>query len=198
MERKSRFPDWKTIYETQPVESMAWYCRELDPDLRKALEERGLRSGRFLDIGSGPGTQAVELGRMGFEVTGTDLSFEAVKLAEKLSAQVRFIQDDIVHSKLQGQWNCAFDRGCFHCLDPKDRSIYVETVSKLLVAGGMLFLKTFSWKQEDWGYGPWRFTPQDIEDLFSAKFKCLQSVETEYQGTLPQNPKALFTVLERK
>lgn len=198
MERKSRFPDWKTIYETEPVEKMAWYCLELDPDLKTALQDRGIREGRFIDIGSGPGTQALELSRLGFEVTGTDLSSAAVKAAEKLSSRVRFIQDDIVHSKLQGQWNFGFDRGCFHCLDPQDRPVYVQTVSRLIASGGLLFLKTFSWKQEDWGYGPWRFAPQDIEDLFGAQFRFLSSSDTEYQGTLPQNPKALFCILEKK
>jgi SAM-dependent methyltransferase len=198
MERKSRFPDWKMIYETEPVESMAWFCRELDSDLKRALEQRGLHQGRFLDIGTGPGTQASELSHLGFAVTGIDLSPGAIKKAQKLTSSVRFVEDDIVHSKLQGHWDLAFDRGCFHCVEPKDRPTYVETVSRLLVPGGLLFLKTFSWKQEDWGYGPWRFTSQDIEDLFGAHFKCIESLETEYKGTLPQNPKALFSVLERK
>ncbi|NBT57717.1 class I SAM-dependent methyltransferase [bacterium] len=198
MERKSRFPDWKTIYETEPVETMAWFCSELDPDLKKSLDQKSLREGRFLDIGSGPGTQALALSQIGFVVTGTDLSEGAVRAGQKLSPRIQFIQDDIVHSKLQGQWDFAFDRGCFHCLDPKDRAVYVETVGRLLVPGGLLFLKTFSWKQEDWGYGPWRFSPKEIEMLFSSGFNCLSSVETEYQGTLPQNPKALFSVLEKK
>lgn len=198
MERKSRFPDWKTVYETEAVESMAWYCRELDLDLRKALGERGLCQGRFIDIGSGPGTQAMELSRLGFQVTGTDLSPGAVRIAQKLSSQIRFIQDDIVNSKLQDQWDFAFDRGCFHCIDPKDRSIYVKTLSRILGQKGLLFLKTFSWRQEDWGYGPWRFTSQDIEDLFSNHFQLVDCWETEYQGTLPQNPKALFSILEKK
>jgi len=198
MEQKSRFPNWKTIYETEPVESMAWFCRELDSDLKKALEQRGLHQGTFLDIGTGPGTQAVELSHSGFKVTGTDLSLAAIKKAQKLTSSVQFLEDDIVRSQLQGKWDFAFDRGCFHCLDPKDRPTYVETLAHLLGSGGLLFLKTFSWKQEDWGYGPWRFTPQDIEDLFSSHFQCTESVETEYQGTIAPNPKALFSVLERK
>ena len=177
---------------------MAWFCRELDSDLKKTLEQRGLHQGTFLDIGTGPGTQAVELSRLGFKVTGTDLSPGAIKKAHALAPSVHFLEDDIIRSKLQGKWDFAFDRGCFHCLDPKDRPTYVATLSRLLVSGGFLFLKTFSWREEDWGYGPWRFTSQDIEDLFSSHFNCLESVETEYQGTLPKNPKALFSVLERK
>jgi cyclopropane fatty-acyl-phospholipid synthase-like methyltransferase len=123
---------------------MAWFCRELDSDLKKALEQRGLHQGTFLDIGTGPGTQAVELSHSGFKVTGTDLSLAAIKKAQKLTSSVQFLEDDIVRSQLQGKWDFAFDRGCFHCLGPKDRPTYVETLSKLLGSGGLLFLKTFS------------------------------------------------------
>lgn len=198
MREKSRFPDWKTIYDTEPVESMAWYCRELDKDLKESLDELAIRGGKFLDIGTGPGTQALELSHRGFKVTGTDLSRGAVERCSKLSRDIEFIEDDITRSRLRGSWDYAFDRGCFHCLEPKDRAQYVETLARVLNPHGVLFLKTFSWKQEDWGYGPYRFTAQDIRELFSSHFELISEKETEYQGTLPQNPKALFCVLKRK
>ena len=198
MERQSRFPDWTTLYEREPVEKMAWYCEELDPDLAFELNQRHLSQGRFIDIGTGPATQAMELHRKGFRVTGTDLSKAAIERGKKLFRDVEFVQDDIVNSKLRGQWDYAFDRGCFHCLDPKDRPRYVETVAGILHPGAFLFLKTFSWKESDWGYGPWRFAPQDIEDLFSRYFSLVSSKETVYQGALPKNPLALFCTLERK
>ena len=38
---------------------------------------------RFLDVGSGPGTQAIALARRGFRVTATDLSVAAVEGARQ-------------------------------------------------------------------------------------------------------------------
>jgi len=197
MDKQSRFPDWKKIYDSEPVEKMAWYCKELDPDLASELSARNLTQGRFIDIGSGPGTQAAELWRRGFQVTGTDLSKSAMEKAQGLYREIKFIEDDIVHSKLRGEWDFAFDRGCFHCLAPEDRSAYVQNVSKILVPQGYLFLKTFSWKESDWGYGPWRFTPDDIGEIFQGKFRMLSHKESVYQGTMPKNPLALFTVLQK-
>lgn len=198
MDRQNRFPDWKKIYDTEPVEKMAWYCQELDPDLAAELSHLNITQGRFIDIGSGPGTQAAELWKRGFQVVGTDLSKSATEKAQKLYPEVKFIEDDIVKSRLKGQWDFAFDRGCFHCLDPQDRSAYVQNISQILVPRGYLFLKTFSWRESDWGYGPWRFTPDDIEEIFRGSFKMLSHKESVYQGTMPKNPLALFNVLQKR
>src|SRR6266508_2149245 len=62
------------LYQQQEVESMPWFNPELDYDLEKALDELGLRSGSALDLGTGPGTQAIHLARRGFTVTATDIS----------------------------------------------------------------------------------------------------------------------------
>lgn len=53
---------------------MPWFNPELDEDLENALDELGLRSGSALDLGTGPGTQAIHLARRGFDVTATDIS----------------------------------------------------------------------------------------------------------------------------
>ena len=45
-----------------------------DDDLRQALDQLGLRHGRALDLGSGPGTQAMQLAQRGFDMTATDIS----------------------------------------------------------------------------------------------------------------------------
>jgi methylase of polypeptide subunit release factors len=82
------FPGWDAMYQQQPIEAMPWFYPELDDDLRQALDQLGLRSGSALDLGTGPGTQAMQLARRGFDVTATDISEAAVRLAhEKAEAQ---------------------------------------------------------------------------------------------------------------
>jgi len=147
-------------------------------------------------VGTGPGTQAVQLAQMGFDVTGTDLSQTAIEQARNLSDQAKFIQDDILNSKINDTFDFVFDRGCFHTLDPRSHVTYVKTMSKLLNSGGLLFLKTFSTQQQgDWG--PHRFDEDSLRAIFDKSFEVQNSLHTVYQGTLDEQPKALFTVLRK-
>tara|TARA_B100000315_G_scaffold53176_1_gene47497 strand:- start:274 stop:600 length:327 start_codon:yes stop_codon:yes gene_type:complete len=76
---------WNTLYNEKPVEEMGWYYPELDPDLETALSTRNITTGTFLDLGTGPGRQAIELAKKGFSVTGTDISSNAIEGATQLS-----------------------------------------------------------------------------------------------------------------
>jgi 2-polyprenyl-3-methyl-5-hydroxy-6-metoxy-1,4-benzoquinol methylase len=202
VKHQDRFPDWNSIYAEQSVETMPWYNPELDFDLKSSLGEYGIEGGRFLDIGTGPGTQAIELAKIGFSVTGTDLSKAAIEkakdLARKERVEVTFIQDDILRTNLRGEFDYAFDRGCFHVFSPDSRPQYVRNIAKLIRSGGILFLKTFSSLQPPSDQGPYRFKPKEIETLFQAFFSMEEFAETVYQGPLTENPKALLTVLRRK
>ncbi len=116
--------------------------------LRQALDQLGLRSGSALDLGTGPGTQALQLAQRGFDVTATDISEAAVRLArEKAKAQglaIIWQQDDILATQLSGPFDPIFDRGYFHVLPPERRPDYVSIVVSLLKPGGYCFLKCFS------------------------------------------------------
>lgn len=194
------FPDWHELYRQQPTTQMPWYYAQLDPDLARALGQHRLSQGRALDLGTGPGTQAFELARRGFTVTGSDLSTEACSLASaeaaKQGLQIAFVQDDILSSTLSGPFDLVFDRGCFHVLPPNTRRGYVETLASLLDASGMYFLKCFS-DQQPGEAGPYRLSPDDIEATFRDHFTVVSIERTVYQGTLAEPPKALFCTLKR-
>lgn len=179
------------------MEEMPWYCRELDFNLAEELKQRGFSGGAFLDIGTGPGTQAVALAQMGFTVTATDISEAAIRLAQKLNAPITFVRDDIVHTTLRGPFNFIFDRGCFHVLDDHERPGYLRNVTALLADGGMLFLKCFSLREQNIVDGPYRFTPEEIRCIFEPKFQIELIVDSEFRGTLTPNPRALFAVMKK-
>src|SRR5262245_57082818 len=126
------FPGWEERYQQQAVETMPWFYPELDDDLKQALDELGLRSGHALDLGTGPGTQAMQLAQRGFDVTATDISAAAIRLArEKADAQgleVTWQQDDILSTRLIGPFDLVLDRGCFHVLPLERRQDYVSTI----------------------------------------------------------------------
>lgn len=195
------FPHWDNLYANEEaVFSLPWYNKGLDDDLREQLSSINMTRGkRFLDLGTGPATQATELSKLGFQVTATDISKNAISRAKSISKEedIEFIVDDILNSKLKEDYfDYIFDRGCFHVLEPSSRQRYINQVSRILTDNGLLFLKTFSTKERS-QYGPYRFSIDDIKSIFSNKFEIVSFKETVYQGTLSILPKALFTILRK-
>ena len=194
------FPSWDERYQHQAVETMPWFYPEFDDDLKQALDEFKMHDGRALDLGTGPGTQAIQLAQRGFDVTATDISEAAIHLtqmrAQALGLAIRWQQDDILSSRLTGPFDLIFDRGCFHVLPPERQQDYIATVAGLLKPGGFFFLKCFSQLQPG-TQGPNRFTPTQIQSIFSSGLQVRSVSETVYQGTLDPLPRALFCVMQR-
>ena len=193
------FPDWETLYKSQKIETMPWYNENFDSDLENELDERKIiNGGKFLDLGTGPATQAIWLAKRGFMVIGSDLSEAAINRARKIytnEENVNFIVDDILNSKFNdNEFDYIFDRGCFHVLSPAHRQRYIETIKRILKANGILFLKCFSDK-EPRQEGPYKFSQDEIRDLFDESFRIDSIKETVYQGTLDPFPEALFVVM---
>src|SRR5215470_13190167 len=198
---KHEFPQWEDLYQQQEIESMPWFNPELDEDLENALTELGLRGGSALDLGTGPGTQAIHLARRGFSVTATDISEAAIRLAsekaQKEGLEITWEQDDILDTRLDRQFDLIFDRGLFHVLAPERRGDYVKTVSGLLKTGGYLILKCFS-RLQPGEQGPYRFTPEQIREIFGSRLSVLSIKGTAYQGTLDPLPHALFCIMRKR
>ena len=196
-----QLPNWHELYRQLPVAQMPWYYPDLDPDLDRALAKHALTEGSVLDLGTGPGTQAFVLAQRSFRVTATDISEDAIAIAQQEAAQrgldICFAVDDVLASRLNGPFDIAFDRGCFHVLAPSDRPRYVETIAKLLEPHGCFFLKCLSELQPG-DVGPYRCSPEEIEATFQSCFKLLWSERTIYQGTLAEPPQALFCSFQRR
>ncbi|MBW4445167.1 MAG: hypothetical protein KME10_29110 [Plectolyngbya sp. WJT66-NPBG17] len=68
-------------------------------------------------------------------------------------------------------------------LPPDSRGAYVQTVANLLKPKRYLLLKCFS-DQETREAGPYRFTPEEIQQIFHERFHPRSVEQTIYQGTL--------------
>lgn len=200
MKKKRDIPNWENLYRTESVESMPWYHPLLDHDIDRALHCLKIVSCSVLDLGTGPGTQAIAMAERGFLVTATDISATAVRKAaaesEKVGIPVRFMHDDILRSSLHGTFDLIIDRGCFHVLHEEQRSDYVKTVFRLLGPGGYLLLKCFS-NMEKREEGPYRFSPAEIKRVFSSRFTILCIEHSVFLGTLETSPLALFCIMKR-
>lgn len=201
MKNNRKIPEWDTYYKDNEVKKMPWFDKNLDLDLKNEIKSRNLKKGRFLDIGTGPGTQAIQLAKLDFDVTATDLSENAILKAKKLSNEVNFVQDDFLNSKLlDNGYDFIFDRGCFHVLDISERKNYVEQIKRILVNDGILFLKCMSIKEKDLpeDEGPHKLSRQELQDVFSNGFGIESIKDTVFTGTINPLPKALFAVMKKK
>jgi SAM-dependent methyltransferase len=190
--------DWGNVYKNIKITEMPWYSPDLDQDLKTALDKMGLNSGTFLDIGTGPATQANKLAERGFEVTGTDISEDAILLAKQAYNTIEFIHDDILKTNLTKKFDFIFDRGCFHVIDEDKREIYASVVFNLLNESGLLFLKCFSDKMPETGIGPHRISEKIIRETFEGKFFINEIKDTEFKDNAPRTPKALFVIMKRR
>src|SRR3954464_8127296 len=96
-EKQRAFPDWNLLYKNENVVNMPWYSEDLDCDLKEEIIKRNLAttnnkiSSKFLDLGTGPGTQALYLSELGLNVTASNLSKNAIKKANHLPNKINLM-----------------------------------------------------------------------------------------------------------
>ncbi len=193
--------DWNTFYKETNVEEMPWYEKDLDPDMSEQIKSKKMKKGKFLDIGTGPGTQAIELSKMGFECTGADIAKHAIDKASQISDAVDFVVDDILNSSLSdNSFDYILDRGCFHIFESKSHKVYLQQVKRILKQDGTLFLKTMSVEETRFpeSGAPYKFSKEEITSIFGKFFNVSEIRSTVYHGRIRPRPKALFAVILNK
>lgn len=111
-----------------------WDTGVTPPEVIAFLEQTP--AGRALDIGCGTGTNAVEMERRGWRVTGVDFSGRAIGAARRRVAGTRlpveFHQGDAAELRgLAGPFDFVLDIGCFHCLTAADQARYAARLAEV-------------------------------------------------------------------
>ncbi|MET7930729.1 class I SAM-dependent methyltransferase [Streptomyces sp. NPDC055059] len=141
---------WDGFYadRTRPV---PFFADKPDENLVSYLRRGLVTPGRALDLGCGPGRNAIHLAAQGFEVDAVDLSPEAVAWAEERAveagAAVSFHCGDafaLADAELRGPYDLIYDSGCFHHLPPHRRISYLDLLDRTLAPGGQLALTCFA------------------------------------------------------
>lgn len=193
---------WDAVYRDLAPDQLPWNAGGPDPDLVRLVESGKVPVGRAIDLGAGPGHDAIFLAKKGFRVLAVDIAPAAIELAKAnarlagVGVAVDYRVEDILRlSSPTGTATFVNDRGCFHVLAPADRQTYIDRVHGVLALGGHLFLRVFSEKEPP-GSGPSRFTRKELEDLFAAKFEFLEFGEGVFAG--PRKPNAYLCLLQKK
>ena len=116
------------------------------PELIAHLDRH--HAGRAIDLGCGTGTNLITIASRGWDVTGIDVSYLAIRQAKRKTkaagVSVHVQRGDVSRlDGITGPFDLALDIGCFHNLDEDKRVEYQNSISRVLHPGGSYLL--YSW-----------------------------------------------------
>jgi len=142
-----RFAEWFQIlspvyYEPRKTELLAEFI----------MKKKG-KDISILDCACGLGLAAVDLKKIGFRVTGSDVSNEMLKFAKAYAAsesvRMLFQQSDWreLYDKIKGKFDCVINLGVniYHLKD-QDTVDALTNMKRMLVPGGLLIIDNKNWR----------------------------------------------------
>jgi cyclopropane fatty-acyl-phospholipid synthase-like methyltransferase len=187
------------IYRDIPLDNIPWNLKKPPDILVKAVETEKITPCKTVDLGCGAGNYAVWFAERGFDVTGIDISSNAIRFANQLAqernVECRFIISDLLGdlSRYHEEFDFVYDWEVLHHIAFEDRENYIENVHSLLRPDGIYFSLCFSIKDKDFGgEGNIRKTrigtilyfssEEELRTLYSHHFHILELNTIQIQG----------------
>ncbi|MFJ2027843.1 class I SAM-dependent methyltransferase [Streptomyces sp. NPDC087897] len=146
---------WDGFYADRS-KAVPFFVEKPDESLDAYVRREPIAPGRALDLGCGPGRNALHLASLGFDVDAVDLSPAAIGWARERAGkapagtgEVRFHRGDAFEltasgAALAGPYDLINDSGCFHHLPPHRRISYLALLERCLAPGGHFVLTCFA------------------------------------------------------
>ncbi|WP_404321410.1 class I SAM-dependent methyltransferase [Cytobacillus firmus] len=176
---------WENFYEDRDKEIPFFKVKGPDENLSEYIQN-GMQAGKALEIGCGPGRNAIFLAKNGVQVDAIDFSERAVKWAGERAneAQVKINFECVslfdFHFEPQS-YDFIYDSGMFHHLPPHRRLTYLEIIKAALNPGGYTEERLKEIFQDDFHFLELRTMKkiQQPSDLFGEDFlwTCLMSLK---------------------
>jgi SAM-dependent methyltransferase len=169
LQEQKRF-DWDAFYKDRKRE-VPFFEDLPDENLVEYITKGIIAHGQALELGCGPGRNALFLAEEGFSVDAVDSSEEGIQWAKERAAEknldINFINENIFNLDFKEQaYEFVYDSGCFHHIPPHRRMSYLELVEKALKPGGYFALTAFI---EDGPLGGAKMTDWDVYRVKSMK-----------------------------
>jgi 2-polyprenyl-3-methyl-5-hydroxy-6-metoxy-1,4-benzoquinol methylase len=138
-----------------PLDRIPWEIQEPPAELSDVLSRGIIKTGRALDLGCGTGHYALYLAKHGFEVTGVDLSPEALRVARQRATDAdlpaRFVEGDVRRlAELNlGTFDFILEYSLLHHIAPAELQAYASQLTGLLHPGGILMVVCYSEDDEN-------------------------------------------------
>ncbi|GHC51445.1 class I SAM-dependent methyltransferase [Streptomyces flavofungini] len=143
--------DWWDGFYADRSKPVPFFVAKPDASLASYVERGLVQPGRALELGCGPGRNALHLAALGFAVDAVDVSPAALAWARERAraagAEVRFHLGDafaLDPAVLDGPYDLVYDSGCFHHLPPHRRVSYLALLERALAPGGHFGLTCFA------------------------------------------------------
>src|SRR5687767_11058196 len=188
---------WEELYRNANPDQLPWFTTKLDEDFERALKQFDVAPdhGPVMDLGTGPGTAAIELARRGFQVTALDVSASAIDMARRragdIGAKIEWIVNDLFQKSWDEHFRLVYDRGVYHSLNGDERNRYPDVVASWLRPGGFLMIKTFS-TDEPGTWGPHRVPRRELEENLGGRLDLIHIEPSTFPGSLETTPRAWF------
>ncbi|MBE4909939.1 methyltransferase domain-containing protein [Bacillus luteolus] len=179
---------WDTFYEDRSKDIPFFKVKGPDENLVEYFS-KGLAPKKVLEIGSGPGRNAIYMAQKGCTVTALDISEKAIKWARERASKVE-VEIDFQCASLfdfefePHSYDFVYDCGMFHHIAPHRRLTYVEILKKALKNGGLFGIVCFNTEgalaTSDWDIynerslkGGIGYTEERLKEIFNEDFNII-------------------------
>ena len=169
---------WEKIYQTNDA---GWDIGKPAPPFASLLEDKPtwLTNGSMAAFGAGLGHDAAYFAKNGFEVTAIDFApsaVEGIKSYSKNLENLTPLLGDILNlpGDLESCFDYVLEHTCFCAIPPKNRVKYVESVTKVLKPGGILFGLFYRFDPTDDKGPPHATSEEEVKELFEKDFEILE------------------------
>jgi SAM-dependent methyltransferase len=180
---------WENFYVDRDKEIPFFKIKGPDENLVEYFEN-GLTPSRILELGCGPGRNAMYMAHKGCKVDALDISKNAIEWAKERANEgeldINFhCQSLFDFTFKQNSYDFVYDCGLLHHLAPHRRLTYLEIISKALKPNGHFGLVCFNTdgalETSDWeiykggslkrGIG---YTEERLKEIFAKDFEILR------------------------
>ena len=170
-------------------DAVPWETKTPPEELINLIKDGAIKSGKALDIGCGTGNFAIYLAQNGFDVTGIDISGNAIRAAQKKAeaaqCNITFLElDSRDVGSLKDTFDFVLEWGILHFIMPEFREPYIKNVASKINKGGKYMVLTFNEQSPEWGGGKYRkgitgsdvyySSMEELENLYKPHFKIIE------------------------
>ncbi|WP_096155396.1 class I SAM-dependent methyltransferase [Bacillus sp. FJAT-45066] len=179
---------WEEFYEDRNKEIPFFQIKDPDENLVEYFE-KGNNPNRVLEIGCGPGRNAVYMAKRGCDVDAIDIADNAIEWAKERASEegmkINFQCSSLFNFEYEpNTYDFIYDCGLLHHLAPHRRITYLEIIKKALKKNGHFGLVCFNEKgalnTSDWdiykdgslkrGIG---YSQERLREIFSKDFNII-------------------------
>ncbi|ALC91724.1 methyltransferase [Bacillus sp. FJAT-18017] len=141
---------WESFYKDKTKDIPFFKIKGPDENLVEYFNN-GLAPNRVLEVGCGPGRNAVYMAKKGCKVDALDIADNAIQWAKERASeegvQIDFHCQSLFEFEFEPHtYDFIYDCGLFHHLAPHRRLTYIETIKKALKKDGHFGIVCFNTK----------------------------------------------------